>query len=76
MEISCLTNLTAFYNEITSLVGEGGEADIVYLDFRKAFSTVYRNILIDKLMKFGPDKRAVNVAELLVSKVYGQRQEV
>lgn len=46
---SCLNNSITFYNEIYSLADEGRAMDIVYLDFSKAFDTVYRNILIDEL---------------------------
>ena len=42
---SCLTNLIAFYNEMTSLMDEGRTADVVYLNFSKAFDTVSCNNL-------------------------------
>lgn len=44
---SLLTSLITFYNELSSLVGEGRTVDVVYLDFRKAF-----DILIEKLRKY------------------------
>ncbi|KAK4832344.1 hypothetical protein QYF61_021873 [Mycteria americana] len=50
---SCLTSLTAFYNETTGLVDEGKAVDSVHLYFSKAFDTVSANILIDKLKKCG-----------------------
>lgn len=34
---SCLTNLIAFYGEMTGSVDEGRTVDIVYLDFSMAF---------------------------------------
>lgn len=48
---SCLTNLIAFYSEVTGLLDERRAMDIVYLDFSKAFDTVSPNIL--KLAKYG-----------------------
>lgn len=36
---TCLTELLAFYIEVTSLVDEG--KDVVYLDFNKVFDTLY-----------------------------------
>lgn len=48
---SCLTNLIAFYNEVTGLLDERRAMDIVYLDFSKAFDTVSPYIL--KLAKYG-----------------------
>lgn len=53
---SCLTNLIAFYNEVTDLVDEGRAVGAVYLDFTEAFDTVSHKILIHKLMKCGLDK--------------------
>lgn len=52
----CLTNLIAFYNEMTSLVDEKRAMDMVCLDFSKAFDTICHDILIDKLMKCGLEK--------------------
>lgn len=37
--------------------------DVIYLDSNKAFDTVSHNVIIDKLMKDGIDKRTVKGAE-------------
>ena len=52
---SCLTNLISFYDKVTHLVDEGKAVDVVYLDFSKAFDTVPRNILVEKLAAHGLD---------------------
>lgn len=35
-----LANLMSFYNEITSMMDDGGAMDIVFLAFSKSFETV------------------------------------
>jgi len=49
--VSCLTNLVAFYDDMTVWVDEGRAVDVVYLNFSKAFDTVSRNILLRRLRK-------------------------
>jgi len=40
---SCLTNLISIYDQVTHLVDEGKAVDTVYLDFGKAFDSVFHS---------------------------------
>ncbi|GAB0202749.1 mitochondrial enolase superfamily member 1 [Grus japonensis] len=53
---SCLGNLIAFCDGMTSLMEEGRAVDVVYLDFSKAFDTVSHKIPVSKLRKCGLDE--------------------
>ncbi|CAM4513437.1 unnamed protein product [Caretta caretta] len=52
---SCLTNLIAFYDEITGSVDEAKAVDVLFLEFSKAFDTVFHSIIASKL-KYGLDE--------------------
>jgi len=56
---SCLTNLIAFYNDMTGWVDEGKTLDVAYLDFSKVFDIVSHNILLGKFRKYGLDEWSV-----------------
>ncbi|CAM4712323.1 unnamed protein product [Caretta caretta] len=60
---SCLTNLIAFYDEITGSVDEGKAVDLLFLDFSKAFDTVSHSILASKLKKYGLDEWTIRWIE-------------
>ncbi|CAM4507146.1 unnamed protein product [Lepidochelys kempii] len=60
---SCLTNLIAFYDEITGSVDEGKAVDVLFLDFSKAFDTVSHSILLSKLRKYGLDECTIRWVE-------------
>ncbi|CAM4435223.1 unnamed protein product [Caretta caretta] len=60
---SCLTNLIAFYDEITGSVDEGKAVDMLFLDFSKAFDTVSHSILANKLKKCRLDEWTIRWIE-------------
>ncbi|CAM4592414.1 unnamed protein product [Caretta caretta] len=60
---SCLTNLIAFYDEITGSVDEGKAVDVLFLYFSKAFDTVSHSILVSKLKKYGLDECTIRWVE-------------
>ncbi|CAM5171714.1 unnamed protein product [Natator depressus] len=60
---SCLTNLIAFYDEITGSVDERKAVDVLFLDFSKAFDTVSQSILASKLTKYGLDEWTIRWIE-------------
>ncbi|CAM5121609.1 unnamed protein product [Eretmochelys imbricata] len=60
---SCLTNLIAFYDEITGSVDEGKAVDVLFFDFSKAFDTVSHSILASKLKKYVLDEWTVRWIE-------------
>jgi len=60
---SCLTNLIAFYDDVTGWVDEGRAVDVVCLDFSMVFVTVSHNILLGKLRKCGLDEWSVRWIE-------------
>ncbi|CAM4609133.1 unnamed protein product [Caretta caretta] len=60
---SCLTNLIAFYDEITDSVDMGKVVDVIYLDFSNAFDMISHSILASKLKKYGPDEWTIRWIE-------------
>ena len=70
---SCLRKPAAFYHEMTDLVGEGKEVDMVYPDFSKAFDIVFLKDLIAKLLKYGLAEQIVRWNE---KRLHGRAQRV
>ena len=50
---SCQSNLLLLFNFLTESIGNGTYANLVYLDFAKAFDSVPHNRLICKLYNYG-----------------------
>jgi len=52
---SCLTILVSFHDKVTCLVDDGKPVHVIYLNFSRAFDTVPRSILLEKLAAHGLD---------------------
>jgi len=52
---SCLSQLIAHYDKVLSLLEEGINVDVIYLDFAKAFDKLDFNIALNKLKHLGID---------------------
>ena len=58
---SCLSNLFECFDKIDEILDEGGNVDILYLDFQKAFDTVPHNRLLHKLRMYGITGKTLDV---------------
>ena len=50
---SCLSQLLSHYDKILSILEDKNNADVVYLDFSKAFDKVDLNLALSKIQKLG-----------------------
>ncbi len=58
---SCLSNLFECFDKIDEILDDGGDVDILYLDFQKAFDTVPHKHLIHKLKKYGITGKTLDI---------------
>ena len=68
---SCATNLVSFLDKMTAALDEGEEADVVFLDFAKAFDKVPTRRLLKKLEAHGISGK---VLKWITSWLTGRRQ--
>jgi len=57
MRRSCVTNLLAFLDKVTSYRDDKQSVDIIFLDFAKAFDKVPHSRLMSKIISHGIDGR-------------------
>ena len=57
---SCLSQLLEHLDQITDILEEGGNVDVVYLDFCKAFDKLDFKIVLKKIKSMGIDGRVYN----------------
>ena len=60
---NCLTQLLIHIDNILSIVGDEANADVIYLDFAKAFDKVDHKILLYKIQKLGIQGKVYNWIE-------------
>ena len=70
---SCLSQLLCHYEEILSTLENGSCADVIYLDFSKAFDKVNFEVLLNKLRQLGIGGK---LGRWLVSFLVGRHQHV
>jgi hypothetical protein len=70
---STTTNLMVLTNELSSVLDKGGQMDVIYMDFTKAFDTVSHAVLLEKLNKIGFN---MNLIKLMKSYLKDRTQYV
>lgn len=70
---STVTNLTVLTQYLAESLDLGGQVDVVYTDFSKAFDRIDHGLLISKLPSFGFSEKFI---QLLTSYLSGRRQFV
>jgi len=50
---SCLSQLLTHYEKVIQAIQDGGNADVIYLDFAKTFDKVDHGILLHKIKALG-----------------------
>ena len=70
---SCLTNLIEYTEYVTKIMDSGNSADVVYLDFSKAFDKVCHIKLLNKLWRYGIQG---NIYNWLGNWLLGRKQRV
>ena len=70
---STITNLVTVTDFIAEKLDEGGQVDIIYTDFSKAFDTVNHDILLNKLYNMNVSKSAL---DLMKSYLINRKQYV
>lgn len=63
---SYLSNLSTFCDKAIHLLGGGKTVDVIYLDFSKAFETVYHGVLLKKLASHGLDSGSLGLKTVLM----------
>lgn len=58
-----MPDLISFYNKITSLKYEKEVVNVIFPSFIKTFDSVFREILKEKLLKYGLDEQTVKWIE-------------
>ena len=67
---SCLSQLLEHYDTVLSILEDGANADVVYLDFAKAFDKVDHRIVLNKIQKLGIHGKVYQWIESFLSNRY------
>ena len=67
---SCLSQLLEHYDTVLSILEDGANADVVYLDFAKAFDKVDHRIVLNKIQKLGIHGKVYEWIESFLSNRY------
>ena len=70
---SCELQLLRLCQDLSKILDDGGEADLIFLDFEKAFDKVPHGLLIHKLRQYGLND---NVVDLISSFLSNRTQRV
>ena len=67
---SCVTQLLAHIDTILEMLSEGANADVIYLDFAKAFDKVSHKILLRKIENLGINGKVLTWLKSFLSNRY------